>query len=112
MTSGNDLAFAIPDQTQEGQELGTKTDNSFRRLVRTAWIYHSNATIVRCEGKGISGWRKRASMDPARRIVQIFTTHSVEREALPPYAALWSFINPFDEAGKDPGMCIGRSSPE
>lgn len=112
MTGGNDLAFTIPDQTQEGQQLGAEADNSFRRLVRTAWIYHSDTTIVRCEGKGISGGRKRASMNPAGGVVQVLSTYSVEGKTFPPHAALWPFINPFDEAGKYPGVCIRRSSPK
>ena len=112
ITSGNDLAFPIPNQTQEGQELGTEADNGFWRLVWPTWIYHSNATIVCGEGKGISAWRKGASMDPASGIVQVLATHGIEGEAFPPYATLWSFINPFDEAGEDPGVRIRRSSPQ
>ena len=112
MAGGNYLTFAIPDQTHEGQKLGAETDDSFWRLVGTAWIHHSDATIVGCEGKGISAWRKRASMDPAGGIIQILSTYSVEGEAFPPHATLGSFINPFDEARKDPGMRVRGSSPQ
>lgn len=51
-------------------------------------------------------------MDPAGRIIQVLSTYGVEGEAFPPYAALRSFVNPFDEAGKDPGVRIRGSSPK
>ena len=112
MTSGNDLAFTIPDQAQKWQKLGAEADYRSWRLIRTAGIYHSNAAIVRGECEGISAWGKRTSMDPAGGVIQILTAHRVKRQAFPPYTSLWSFVNPFDEAGKDPGMCIGRSRPK
>jgi hypothetical protein len=79
MTSGNDLAFAIPDQTQKRQKLSVDADDSFRWLIRAVWIYHSYATIMCGEGQGISAWRKCTPVDPAGGVVQILATHSIER---------------------------------
>ena len=49
-------------------------------------------------------------MNPARRIVEIFSTHGIERQALSPNTALWPLVHPFDEAREDPCVCIGGPS--
>ena len=51
-------------------------------------------------------------MDPTSGIVQILSTHSVERQALSPDAAFWPFVYALNEAREDPSVSICRSSGE
>lgn len=46
-------------------------------------------------------------MHPARRVVQILSTNSVEGESLAPDARSRTGVHALDEGGKDPGMGIG-----
>lgn len=48
-------------------------------------------------------------MDPARRVVKIFSTDGVEGQTFSPHARLRSSIDAFDEAREYPRMSIGRT---
>lgn len=66
ISSSNDLALSIPDQAQEGQKLRAKADYSVGRLVRTAWIDHSDTTIMCSVRQSVAAWRKSTAVNPTR----------------------------------------------
>ena len=98
ISSGNDLTLSVPHQAQEWQELRAKADHSAGRLFRTAWIDHSDTTIMCGESQSIATWGKRTAMHPTCRIIQEFSAYSVERQSFSPDTALGSSIDTLDEA--------------
>ena len=64
ISSNNDLTLSIPNQAQEWQELRAKADYSIWGLFRTAWIDHSDTTIMCSERQGVAAWRESTAMHP------------------------------------------------
>lgn len=62
------------------------------------------------EGKYVSAGGEAHSVDPSSRVIQEFTTDSIERETLSPGAWLRTGINPLDKGRKDSSVRVGRSS--
>lgn len=98
VASRDDLAFAIPYQAEEGQQLRTDAHDSIRWLIRAARIHHRDTAIVCCESQCVTARRKSAAMNPSSRVVQIFSAHSVEWQPFSPYTSFRPFVHALDEA--------------
>lgn len=110
ISCSNDLAVSVPNEAQERQQLRADTDDCIRWLFRSAWIYDCDTTVMSSKCKSVATGGEGAAMYPPGGVVQIFSTNGIEGQPFPPDTALRPFIDPFDEAGKHPGMCVGRSS--
>ncbi len=108
----NNLAFPIPDQAHERQQLGVDADDSTRRLFRAGRVDDSDGTVVSSEGKSIAARGESNRMDPPSRAVEVLAADSVEGQALTPYTRVGTGVGSLDEAGEDPGMGVGGSGSE
>lgn len=110
MTSGNDLGFAIPDEAVHRQQTGRNVQHRAGRLLRRTRVHDGDAAVVTGKGESITTRGEADTLNPASRVIEIFTTNGVERETLAPGTRLWTGINALDEAGEDTSMGIGGAS--
>lgn len=110
MSSSNNLGLAVPNQAVEWQKRGSDIQHRSRGLFRGARVNHGDAAIVPREGKGIPTGRETDALDPARRVIQEFSTDCVERKTLAPATWLWALINTLDIAREDTSVRIRRAS--
>lgn len=110
VSGGNDLIFSLPDQALEGKKLGGNAQNGPRGLLWTTGVDNRDAAIMGSKCKGVSAGRKGHGVDPAGRVVQVFSADGVERQALAPDTRLGTLIDTLDKGREHSGMSIGRAS--
>jgi hypothetical protein len=110
VASGNDLILVVPDQALKRQHLRSDGNNSSRRLLWAARVYDGDAAVMRSKSEAVSTRRESYGVNPSSRVIQILAADSVKWQPLTPESRLRPLVNAFDEAGKDAGMRISRSS--
>ena len=110
MASSNQFFFTIPNQAVEWQKTGGNVQHGSRRLLRGTRVHNSDAAVMASEGKYVSAGGEAHSVDPSSRVIQKFTTDSIERETLSPGARLRTGVDPLDKGRKDSSVRVGRSS--
>ena len=112
VSSGDDLVFALPNQTLERKHLRGDGEDGRGRLLRTARIDHCDAAVMRRKGETVSARRKRNRVNPASRVVSEFSADGVEGQPLAPHTRLRLAIDPLDEAGEDSSVGVSRAGGE
>lgn len=110
MTSGKDLILTIPNEAVQWQKAGRDVQHGPRWLLWCAGVHDCDTAVMSSERESISAWGKGDALDPASRVVQVFTTDGVEGQALTPSAGLGALIDTLDEAGEDSSMRVGGTS--
>lgn len=109
VTGGDDLSLSVPDQAHEGKKLRADADHGPGGLVGAGGIDNGDAAIVGGKGERVAAGGECHGVDPASRVIQELSTHSVEGKPLSPDARVRPAINTLDEAGEDSRMCVGRA---
>lgn len=110
MTCSKNFFFSLPYQAHKGQEASVDIQHRSGRLVRCTWIHDGDTAVMASKGQRIPAWGKGTTVNPTGRVVQEFTTDSVEREPFSPCARLWAGINTLDETREYSCMGVCRSS--
>jgi hypothetical protein len=109
VASGDDFILPAPNQASEGKKARGDIQHRPGRLVGRARIDNCNATIMADERKGIPVRGEAAAMHPPGRVIEKFTAHGVEGQALAPCCRLRPLVDALDVAREDPRMRVGRA---
>ena len=109
MAGGYDLIFSIPDQTVQRKKTSGDAQHRPGRLLRRTWVHDCDTAVVSSKSKRIPAWRKAYALNPASRVVEIFTANGIEGQPFAPGTGLRASIDALDETREHPGMRIGRA---
>lgn len=109
MAGSNDFVLSNPDETVQGQQACRDIQHRPRGLLRRTGVHDSDTAVMTSECERIAARREANSLDPASRVIQEFTTDSVEGETLSPGTRLRASVNTLDKARKDPCVGVGGS---
>lgn len=112
VAGSNNLIFSLPEQALERQELSGNAQDSLGGLLRAARVDNGDAAVMRGKCKSVSAGRKGDRVNPASRVVQVFSADGVEGQSLTPDARLGTLIDALDKGGQNSGMRIGRAGCE
>lgn len=112
VASSNNLVFSLPEQALEWQKLGGDAQDGLGGLVRAAGVHNGDAAVMRSKSKSVSAGRKGHRVDPASRVVQVFSADGVEGQSLTPDTRLGTLIDTLDKGGQHSGVGIGRAGCE